>query len=249
MNSKWLRSLCLIGLMLTMLFAGGVRAQDDADEPADLPGIDDLAAEAGDVEEFLSVALADVPATRLEDGGFILGYDDAPVTIVEFGDFTCPYCLQYKPVMEEFIETYVLTGQARYAFRLFPTAGGQMTVLAARYAECADMAAPGSFFMAQRVLYQLAFKGRYDAEMGRVLAEQLDLNYNKIRMCTRNVTQLETDIEFARELGVRGTPAIMIQVGDGDLEWIVYEDETYNRGGVPFEVLAAVIEEANEAVE
>lgn len=215
--------------------------QDEPDEPAEPTSIDALAADAQDTAE---VDWLSLPVSRAEDGGFVLGDPAAPLTLVEFGDYTCPFCLRYAPVMEQFIETYVVTGQARYEYRLFPTAGGQTTVLAARYAECAELVEPAGFFEAQRVLYQLAVKGRYDENLGQVLAGQMDMNFNKLRICTRNANQIESDIEFARALGVGGTPAVMIRYGDGAPQWIEQDGQIYNEGGVPFEILQAVVEAA-----
>lgn len=233
-------------LLIALFLTAPALAQDDADNPTDPPTIDTLAAGADDSTAESAPDLLSLPSERLDDGGFIIGDPAAPITIVEFGDYTCPFCLEYEPIMTEYIETYVVTGQARYEYRLLPTAGGQMTVLAARYAECADLIEPGGFFAAQQVLYQLAYKGRYDSDMGRYLAEQLDMNFNKLRLCTRNARQIETDAQFARDLGVGGTPAVMIRYGDADPVWIEYEGETYNRGGVPLDVLAAVTDAAQE---
>jgi protein-disulfide isomerase len=242
---------CLVVLGLLMVMPISSHAldlphyseQDEPDEPTEPISIDALAADADDSAEF---DLRSLPVNRTEDGSFVLGDPDAPLTLVEFGDYTCPFCLRYEPTIEQFIETYVATGQARYEYRLFPTAGGQTTVLAARYAECAGLVEPGAFFEAQQVLYQLAFKERYDENLGRVLAGQLGMNFNKLRLCTRNAALIETDTAFARSLGVGGTPAVMIRYGDAQPVWIELDGEIYNQGGVPFEVLAAVVEAAAE---
>src|SRR5215211_8687667 len=61
--------------------------------------------------------------TRTDDGAFIIGNPDAPITVIEFADFGCPHCLEYKPTIEQFIRDYVVTDKARFEFRVFPTAG------------------------------------------------------------------------------------------------------------------------------
>ena len=57
---------------------------------------------------------ADIPQSRTEDGAFVLGDPDAPVTIVEFADFMCPHCQAYQTTVNRFIEQYVATGQAKF---------------------------------------------------------------------------------------------------------------------------------------
>lgn len=76
--------------------------------------------------------------SRAEDGGFVLGNPDAKVTIIEFADFGCPHCQEYKPTIDDFIKNYVQTGKAKFEFRIFPTAGGAMTEFAGRIADCID---------------------------------------------------------------------------------------------------------------
>src|SRR6188474_1184283 len=53
---------------------------------------------------------ADIPFSRTEDGAPVLGNPDAPITIIEFADFACPFCQRYEPTMQEFIQEYVATG-------------------------------------------------------------------------------------------------------------------------------------------
>ncbi|NIP78563.1 MAG: thioredoxin domain-containing protein, partial [Gemmatimonadetes bacterium] len=74
-----------------------------------------------------------------------LGPADAPVKVVEFGDFQCPGCgefsLRVRPVI---VEQYVSTGQVQFVFYDFPLVSiHDHAVLAARAARCAgDQPAP-----------------------------------------------------------------------------------------------------------
>ncbi len=51
-----------------------------------------------------------------DDGLPILGDPRTKLMIVEFSDFGCPYCLAYKPTLNDIIDKYVRTGQARLVF-------------------------------------------------------------------------------------------------------------------------------------
>jgi protein-disulfide isomerase len=55
---------------------------------------------------------AHIPFSHTDDGAPVLGNPDAPITIIEFADFACPYCQRYEPTMQVFIDTYVATGRA-----------------------------------------------------------------------------------------------------------------------------------------
>ena len=73
-----------------------------------------------------------------------LGPEDAPVTVVEFGDFQCPGCgdfsLRVRPTL---VERYVSTGQVKFVFYDFPLVSiHDNAVLAARAARCGMDAAP-----------------------------------------------------------------------------------------------------------
>jgi len=196
---------------------------------------------AVDVSEY---AYADIPQSRTEDGAFVLGDPDAPITIIEFADWACPHCQDYKPTIDQIIEAYVVTGQANYEFRMFPTAGRELTLLAGQFAECAEMAQPGAFWQSYTLLYGYAEEGSYNNELGRALAQDLGLSYSDLLTCSADATQVQTDVGFGRESGVAGTPAIMVRYGEGEAEFITIFEQTYDRGAVPLDVLETVIANA-----
>src|SRR5690349_20906460 len=57
---------------------------------------------------------ANLPQSRLADGGFVVGNPNAPITIIEFADYACPHCQEYLPTMNKFTEDYVKTGKAKF---------------------------------------------------------------------------------------------------------------------------------------
>lgn len=227
----WLLKLVLVILILPASWA----LAQDVDEVAD-PTVTE--------EADAPVVVDGIARMRTDDGGFVMGDPDAPITIVEFADFACPHCQDYRETVDQLIETYVATGQAQFEFRTFPTAGGELTVFAAQLAECADAQQPGAFWFAHDLFYDLAIEGQYDPKMGRVLAARLELDYGQMLSCVTTARQIQIDFELGEQGGVRGTPAVMVRYGDGAMSYITYEDQTYNQGGVPFEVLASVIEAA-----
>lgn len=186
-----------------------------------------------------------VASSRASDGAFVLGDPAAPVTIVEFADFACPHCQAYEPEIVRFIKEYVLTERARFEYRMFGTnAGGQQTIFAGQLAECIDEADAGAFWETHDVLFELGGTGAFFAEdMGRIVAQRVGAgSYSELLTCSRDADQITVDMDFGRDQGVSGTPAVMVRYNDGPAQWISFNGTTYDRGGVPYDVLAAVVD-------
>jgi protein-disulfide isomerase len=190
----------------------------------------------------LSDEYAALPQSRLEDGGFVLGRADAPFTLVEFADWACPHCQTYHAASEAFIREAVAAGNLRFEFRVLPTAGGGQTVLAASLAECAEEAAPGSFWRAYPFLYALGGNTTaYSGDLTAMLSAYLGLDAGQLDTCAAQSDQVTVDVALADTMGVNGTPAVLTRAADGALAFITWEGVTYDRGGVPIEVLEAVV--------
>jgi protein-disulfide isomerase len=185
-----------------------------------------------------------IPQSRTADGAFVLGEPDAPITIVEFADFLCPHCQTYHTTMRQLIETYVVTGQAKFEYRFYPVVDANLSPLTARMTECADILNPGGFWRAHDVMYELA-AARFNSLTPFTFAARVGLDYEALAACVReDANQVQTDVELGQTAGISGTPSVMVRYGDGDLEDIDPDSERPVRSSIPFAVLAAVIEDA-----
>ncbi len=187
---------------------------------------------------------SNIPQSRLADGGFVLGNPEAPITVIEFADFACSHCQEYHPTVTKFITDYVAPGKAKFEYRIFPTAGGQLSYYTGQLVECAENQKAGSFWKSYNLMFGYAMSGRYTQDVGRVLANDLGLNYSDLLSCSNSATQVQTDINFGTQSGITGTPATMIRYNDGAAQFISYNGRTYNQGGAPYAVLAAVVDAA-----
>jgi protein-disulfide isomerase len=220
-------SICRLLLVVAVVcVAGGaVFAQDDGDEPVD--------------------RYPDIPRSRGEDGAFVLGDPDALITVMEFSDFLCPACQRYEPIVLDFIEEFVTSGQARFEYRLFPIINETFSPLMSELVECAgeqDM-----FWSAHELMFGLASAGLVDAGITLVAAERLGLDHDDLLACMEDAEQFITDYQLGLDLRVTGTPAIRVRVGDGDPGAIALGGRAYDAGGVPLEVLREFIESENPA--
>ncbi|MBZ0291897.1 MAG: DsbA family protein [Anaerolineae bacterium] len=185
---------------------------------------------------------ADIPQERLPDGGFVIGNPDAPVTVVEFADFACPHCQEYAPTMHQFVQEYVLTGQARFEYRMFISGADPINgTYTAQLAECADDLKPGSFWQAHDILFELGSRGRFNQTTARTLSDRIGLTYSDLLSCAGDASQYETDVQLGRTLNVQSTPTIMIRLDDNRPQYINAGGREWDRGPVPYEILQAVV--------
>jgi protein-disulfide isomerase len=186
-----------------------------------------------------------LPHSRRDDGAFVVGDPDAPVTLIVFNDFACPHCQAYFPTVQQFIHDYVVTGKANFELRVFPTAGGPLTYFAGQLLECSEKQKPGSYWQGYRLMFSYAFTGRYNRDVGQLYAKDLDLNYQRLLSCAETATQVGNDIAFGEEHDVMGTPAVLVRHNNGDARFITYGGRTYSAGGPPYEVLAYEVDDVH----
>ena len=155
-----------------------------------------------------------VPQSRTDDGAFVLGNRDAKMRFIEFSDFLCGHCQNYESVVETFIQQFVLTGQAQIEYRMFPVVDPVLSPQSAALAECADTLAPGSFWFAHDLIFEIATEDGFTETSSTQLAERLGLDHPELVECAATATQYRTDQLYGLELDVQGTPSLFVQYGD-----------------------------------
>jgi protein-disulfide isomerase len=140
-------------------------------------------------------------------GAPFLGPETAPVTMVEFSDYQCPYCRRAQGAVDEVLGKY--QGKIRFVHRDFPLDGHPQALPAARAARCADE--QGKFWEYHRDL--LAAPGDFGAEDLKRRAVTLGLNSGKFESClqsTRHDEFIKASVEDGARIGVTGTPSFFI---------------------------------------
>ncbi len=183
-----------------------------------------------------------IPTSRAEDGGFVLGSPDAPLTIVEFADFLCSHCQDYQETAHAFIAAYVATGQAKFEYRMFPIIDPTYSPYLSQLAECTDEQREGAFWPAHDILYALARDGQIGPDVAEILAAELELDTAALETCAETADQHETDSALGERVGINGTPATRIRVGDGEVGYIQLDGDTFSRGGLPIDFLTRIVE-------
>lgn len=165
----------------------------------------------------------------IEDNDPVRGPEDAPITIIEFSDYECPYCQRYnQEVASRLLKEY--EGQIRYIFKDFPLTNVHPNALpAAAAALCAHE--QESFWEYHDLLFSMKEGLSSDALLS--YAETLELDTESFTQCVgeeRYNDEVLADLEFAANLGVRSTPTFLIN----GLPVI---------GAQPYEVFAQVIDQ------
>jgi protein-disulfide isomerase len=148
------------------------------------------------------------------DPAVMIGRADAPVTVVEFADYQCPYCGEFaRTVQPALVAKYVDTGVLRLVWRDFPYYGAQ-SVDAAVAARAAGQ--QGKFWPFHDALYahQLPLRsGRLTAGYLDGLAAALGLDVVRFDQARRDPAlhdSVAADFAFGQQLGVPGTPSFLV---------------------------------------
>ena len=142
------------------------------------------------------------------DGYPSLGPADAPITLVEFADFQCPYCRQweqqtYKPLLEAY------PGKIRFVYRDFPLTQIHPNAMpAAEAAQCANE--QGKFWDFHDKLFGGENLGD---DVYRQYAQDLGLDVTKFSDCVTShkyAKNIQADSDFASNLGINSTPTFFV---------------------------------------
>lgn len=193
-------------------------------------------------KEFLQGFLNAVPRvetsptpTRVEvdrDRGFSRGPKDAPVAIVQFSDYQCPYCRTVLGTLNEVMTRF--PGKVKWVFRDFPIQSIHPTAEKAHEAaRCA--AVEGKFWEYHDLLFERS--PRHSLEELKQYAQELKLAPEAFADCLdlgKYKTEVARDVQDGIRLGVSGTPTFYIN------GWVL-------TGNQPFTVFEKLIERELES--
>jgi len=177
-------------------------------------------------------------ATFFDNGSPILGNPNAPVTLIEFGDYQCHFCnVHYQNTEHKILKEYVSTGKINIIFKDYTIIGADSTV-AALGAHCA--AEQGKFWEYHNTLFE-NYGGENNGWAGQekifTFAKKIGLDMEKFIECNVNEYHIEKIAKSnndARLLGLTGTPAFyVISTNSQQIEYI--------SGAQPYETFERII--------
>ena len=173
---------------------------------------------------------------RLDASERMRGHADAPVTVVEFTDYQCPYCRRFQAeTWPRLKHEYIDTGKVRFIVRDLPLPFHADARPAAEAAHCAGE--QGRFWPMHDVL----LAGTIGLDLASLTreAQVIGLDAARFRDCvTANKydSAVARNVATAKALGLRGTPSFILgRMANGELEGVRLF------GAVPYDNFANVI--------
>lgn len=178
-----------------------------------------------------SAAAAPVDMKALLDDDTVKGDANAPVTIVEWSDYECPFCARfYSETFKQIDEKYIKTGKVKFAYRDFPLSFHQQAQKAAEAAECAGE--QGKYFEMHDLLFEKGVVGGVATFKG--YAKDIGLDTADFNTCLDSgemASEVQKDFLDGQKVGIQGTPGFFVNGVEVS-------------GAQPFSVFEQVIEAA-----
>lgn len=150
----------------------------------------------------------------ISSSDFVLGDQNAPVTMIEYGDFQCPFCSKFFKETESVLrEKYIKTGKVKFVYRDFAFLGPEST-LAANAARCAGE--QGKFWEYHDYLFSNQRgenQGAFSKDNLKGFAKVIGLDAEKFNACLDSEKYNDAigkETKAGGEAGVIGTPANFI---------------------------------------
>ena len=176
--------------------------------------------------------------TFVSNGSPILGDSNAPITLVEFGDYQCHYChVFFDSIEDNIIKNYVETGKVKMIFKDYNIIG-EDSIKASQGAHCAND--QGLFWEYHDILYSNwtgENNGWASSENLAIFAQQIDLNMDEWSECMIKGSHSQIILKSnddARTLELTGTPAFFVINSEGKVSKLF--------GAQPFEVFKKIFD-------
>ncbi|HET9551328.1 MAG TPA: thioredoxin domain-containing protein [Anaeromyxobacteraceae bacterium] len=151
------------------------------------------------------------PKVEVAATGPTKGPDAAPVTIVEFSDYQCPYCARAEGTVKDLLELEKYKGKIKLVYRDYPLPSHNLAPKAAEAAHCAGDQGTEKYWAMHGKLFAAAPK--LEVTDLKAYARELGLDGGRFDKCLDSGEKAKTVQEHAKageEAGVRGTPAFFI---------------------------------------
>ncbi len=176
----------------------------------------------------------------------ILGDKNAPLTIVEFSDYECPFCKRsFDQVLPELKKNYIDAGKLKLVYRDFPLSFHVNAHKEAEAAECArSQSNDATYFKFHDQIFSQTTSNGTGLALSKLplIAQNLGLNVGQFKQCLDSdkfSDEVDKDIADGTAAGVSGTPAWFI--GQSSKDGVI--NGTLIVGAQPFSVFKTIIDQ------
>lgn len=212
--TRYLRSFVMLGATTALLAGAALARADGISSEQAQEIINELKQIRQTLEKMGPPPQAPAPndkvTYKLSPGGFSMGDPKAPLVMVEYTDFQCPYCQQFhNTAFAQIKANYIDTGKVRFVSRDFPLDFHENARRAATAGRCA--AEQGKFWEMRHVMIVNA--ATLTADNLSSYAASVHMDVPKFKSCLESdkfKAQIDQDIVEANVAGVQGTPSFII---------------------------------------
>ncbi|MEN9920517.1 MAG: hypothetical protein RL538_410 [Candidatus Parcubacteria bacterium] len=156
---------------------------------------------------------------QVDSSDYIKGNPNAPILIVEYSDYDCPYCKQYHTTLKQIMDEYGVNGRVGWVYRQFPI--GKLHPNSPKVSEAALCVGSLGGNEAFWKFSDMVFENReFDEQTNPVKLPEyateagVDIGaYNACVSSGKMASEVEKSVEDAFNIGARGTPYTVIMVG------------------------------------
>ncbi len=168
----------------------------------------------------------------ISDSDYVLGNPNAPIVMIEYSDYDCPFCKQFHATMHQILDEYGVTGRLAWVYRQFPLV--DLHPNAPQLSEAAlcvgDIAGNSAFW----TFSDAVFDSRDETDFTNVtklpqFAEAAGVERSAFTECMNSDRMLDTlkaDMADGLAAGAQGTPYTIIRVGNQ--EAVINGAQSYN---------------------
>jgi protein-disulfide isomerase len=199
----------LVILLIASIYTGGFKgsrsiASDDEEAAPAQAAQDAVPAQVQDTNS------PKIDAVSLIDDDAVKGDSNAPVTIIEWSDFECPFCVRFYDQTLGLIETeYIETGKVKFVYRDFPLNFHANAQKSAEAAECAGE--QGKYYEMHDKLFEDGVSGGVSSF--KQYASDIGLDTNEFNECLDSgamENEVKKDMADGISVGIKGTPGFII---------------------------------------
>ena len=146
--------------------------------------------------------------------GLAIGDPSAPLTLYEYGDFSCPHCHDLSPIINQLINDYVRPGKLRIVYKPITFVNPATSVPGAAAAVCAAEQGKGWEMIDQVwAIYGSSGPGAYTEANLAAQAQAIGIDVNQWRSCFVSAqvnTELNAVLTEAQQKAIQGTPTLYL---------------------------------------
>lgn len=141
----------------------------------------------------------------------IRGPKDAPLTLIEYSDFECPFCSRGYETVNELMEKY--KGKIRFIYKHLPLSFHPQAMIAAQYFEAIRLQSPEKAFEFHDEIFKNQPKLKNGEAFLKDIAKKLKVDMKKLEADVKSeavMARIAEDQQEAEKFGIQGTPGFLI---------------------------------------